>query len=103
MCRLSLDTNLTLNKESIMKVVKSYSTVGLNTKIKGKVKLVQVCFDVLENDEVKVYAQSARNLAPIHAAGAKIITRQELSELPDDPYNDIVFAKAAFGLLGLEI
>lgn len=86
-----------------MKVVKSYSTVGLNTTINGKVKLVQVCFDVLENDDVKVYAQSARNLAPIHAAGSKIITRQELSELPDDPYNDIVFARAAFGLLGLEI
>lgn len=86
-----------------MKTVKNYSTVGLSTVIEDKLRMVRVEFDVKENDTVRVYAVSARNLARIRAVPMKIITRKQLSELPNDPYNDLVFANAAFGLLGLPI
>ena len=86
-----------------MKTIKHYSTIGLNVNIDGKVKMARVFFDVKEDNSVKVYVVSANNLNQIKTLGTKTITREELSNLPDDPANEVVFAEAAFGLFGLDI
>lgn len=86
-----------------MKTIKHYSTIGLNVNINDKVKMARVFFDVKEDNSVKVYVVSANNLNQIKALGTQTITREELSNLPDDPSNEVVFAEAAFGLFGLDI
>ena len=98
-----LDTNLNTNWSKIMKTIKHYSTIGLNVTINGRPKMARVFFDVKEDNSVKVYVVSANNLNQIKTLGTKTITREELSNLPDDPANEVVFAEAAFGLFGLDI
>ena len=86
-----------------MKTIKHYSTIGLNVNINGKVKMARVFFDVKEDESVKVCVVSGHTLNQIKSLGTLTITRQELANLDDDPYNDVVFAEAAFGLFGLDI
>lgn len=85
-------------------LLKNYSTIGLNVN-HGSLKqptAVRVEFDVYGDDDVRVYAVSANNLNRMPALGGITITRKELSELPDDPYDQVVFASAALRLLGLQ-
>lgn len=88
-----------------MKTIKSYSTIGLLATHKNlkKPTLVRVCLDVKEDNSVLVYAESGHTLNKIRYIGQKIITREGLSNLDDDPYNDVVFARAAFEMLDLTI
>lgn len=88
-----------------MKTVKHYSTIGLianHNSFKVR-KLVRVCFDVKEDDTVQVYAVNGHNLSEIRIIPKITITRDELSNLDDDPCNNVVFARAAFALLGLSV
>lgn len=86
-------------------VIKNYSTTGflINHKNLSKRVLARAELDVYGDDDVHVYAVSSRNLEKIRNIGSVTITRKKLSELPDDPYNDTVFAEAVFGLLGATI
>lgn len=86
-------------------MIKNYSTIGLPVTHASLTKptAVRVEFDVYGDDDVRVYAVSANNLNRMPTLGSAVITRRELSELPDDPYNEVVFAEAAFALLSLNI
>ena len=86
-----------------MKTIKHYSTIGLNITINGRPKMARVFFDVKEDNSVKVYVVSANSLNQIKSLGTKTITREQLANLDNDPYNDVVFAEAAFALFGLDI
>ena len=85
------------------KVVKYVNTVGLNTWIGKKLRLVRVSFAIMDDDTVVATVESAHNLSTIKSCGKITMTRKELADMPEDPYNDIVFAKAAFSLFGLGI
>ena len=64
-------------------------------------KLVRVHF--LRNDK-GVYLQlvSGHNLARMPKVNEVLISEEEFSDRPHDPYNDTVEANWAFGLLGCE-
>lgn len=85
-------------------LIKNYSTIGLIGAHNGlkRPTMVRIEFDVYGDDDVRVYAVSANNLGKIKSISGVTITRQQLSDLPDDPYDYSVFAKAAFDLLDIE-
>lgn len=89
--------------ETMATLIKNYSTVGLNARHEGLkgVNMTRVEFDVYGDDDVRVYAVSGHNFERLPIPSITI-TRQQLADLPDDPYNDTVFACAAFRLLGLQ-
>ena len=82
---------------------KYLSTVGLNVGIDNRVKLARVLFKIHDDGVVIATVVSGHTLGQFKRLGSITMTREELNELPDDPYNDIVFAEAAFGLFGLSI
>lgn len=95
----------TSQPEEKLAIIKNYSTVGLlvsHPSFKDRI-LARVEFDVYGDDNVHVYLASANDLSKIDSVGGLTITRKALSELPDNPYNDMIFAKAAFKLLGVSI
>ena len=81
---------------------KYLSTVGLNVAINNKLKLARVSFTI---SDTKVIAKviSGHTLSPFKKLGCITLTRDEFNALPIDPYNDLVFARAAFGLFGLSV
>lgn len=88
----------------LMKPVKYVNTVGLNTSINGRPKLVRVSFALMNDDKTVVATvENGHNLQTIKSLGKRTITRDDLRNMPEDPYDDIVFARAAFALFGLEI
>lgn len=90
-------------KKVIMKPVKYVNTVGLNVNIDGKPKSVRVSFALMDDDKTVIATvESGYNLEPIKSLGKRTITRDELRNMPEDPYDNIVFARAAFALFDLE-
>ena len=59
-----------------------------------------VVFAVKDDSTVHVTVES-RSCNQIKACGTKIITREELSDAPEDQYDNLVFAAWAFKLIGL--
>ena len=81
---------------------KYLSTIGLNVAINNSVKLARVSFTI-DADTVTAQVVSGHTLAPMKRLDSITMTRDEFSALPDDAYDDLVFARAAFGLFGLII
>ena len=81
---------------------KYLSTIGLNVAIHNRIKLARVSFTI-NDDSVKAQVISGHTLAPMKGLGSIKLTREAFNALPDDPYDDLVFAKAAFGLFGLSV
>lgn len=88
-----------------MKTVKYVMTNGLLATGNGLKKhtIAKVVFAIKEDDSVEVTVESARNGNTIDSCGKKVITREQLRNMPEDPYNDMVFNRAAFEMMGLEI
>jgi len=86
-----------------MKTVKYVMTNGLLATGNGlnKPTMAKVVFAIKEDDSVHVTVESARNGNVIDRCGKKIITRDELREIPENPYDDMVFNRAAFEMMGL--
>ena len=83
--------------------MKYLSTIGLNVAINNRVKLARVSFTIKDDGSVKAQVVNGHTLTPFKSLGSITMTRDEFNALPDDPYNDAVFAKAAFGLFGLSV
>ena len=81
---------------------KYLSTVGLNVAIHNRVKLARVSFTI-NDDSVTAQVVSGHTLAHFKRLGSITMTREAFNALPDDPYDDLVFARAAFGLFGLSV
>ena len=81
---------------------KYISTVGLQTHVNNKLKLVRVAF-TLHDDTVTACVENGYTLEPLKALGKRTLSRAEFAALPDDPYNDLVFAQASFALFNLSI
>ena len=81
---------------------KYISTIGLNVAIGNRVKLARVSFTI---NESIVIAQvvNGHTLATMKRLGSITMTRDEFNALPDDAYDDLVFARSAFGLFGLSV
>lgn len=69
----------------------------------GKVELVGVMFERYANDVVLCSVYSGYNSSSLDKYGVLWVSRDEINEMPEDPYNDMVFARAAFELMGLTI
>jgi hypothetical protein len=69
----------------------------------GKPQLLKISFAKLENNVVVATVESARNLSTLRSFGIHYMTRDALRDMPEDPYNNMVFNKAAFALFGLSI
>lgn len=87
------------------KVIKYVMTNGLLVKsdLYKRPFLAKVCFAVMSDDSVEVTVESARNGSTMDKLGKKVITRKQLSEMPDDQYNNMVFNRAAFEMMGLSL
>ena len=81
---------------------KYISTIGLNVAIGNRVKLARVSFTI-KDDSVTAQVISGHTLAPMKRVGSITLTRAAFNALPDDAYDDVVFARAAFELFGLII
>ena len=81
---------------------KYISTVGLQVAINNRVKLARVSFTI-KDDTVTAQVVSGHTLTPIKRVGIITLTREAFNALPDDAYNNLVFARAAFGLFGLSV
>ena len=82
--------------------MKYLSTVGLNVAIGNRVKLARVSFTI-NDTHVTAKVISGHTLGTFKRLGSITMTRDEFNALPDDPYDDVVFARAAFGLFGLSV
>lgn len=71
---------------------------GLN-----KPTMVRVVFSIKEDDSVVVTVEGIYTGKTIDFCGKKTITREELREIPENPYDDMVFNRAAFQMMGLSI
>ena len=83
-------------------MAKYLSTIGLNVAINNRVKLARVSF-IIKNESVTAKVVSGHTLSTLKSVGSITMTRDEFNALPDDPYDDVVFARAAFGLFGLSV
>ena len=81
---------------------KYLSTVGLNVVINNRVKLARVSFTI-KNDTVTACVVNGNTLSQIRKIKKLTMTRDAFNELDYDYYNDLVFARAAFGLFGLSV
>ena len=81
---------------------KYLSTIGLNVAINNRVKLARVSFTI-KDDTVTAKVVSGHTLSPFKKLGSITMTREEFNALPDDYYDAVVFARAAFGLFGLSV
>ena len=82
--------------------MKYLSTIGLNVAINNRVKLARVSFTI-NDDRVTAQVVSGHTLSKMKRLSSITLTRDEFRALPEDPYNDVVFARAAFALFGLSI
>ena len=81
---------------------KYISTIGLNVAINNRVKLARVSFTI-KDDSVTAKVVSGHTLATMKRMGSITMTREAFNALPDDAYDDLIFARAAFGLFGLSV
>ena len=82
---------------------KLVSTIGLNVdfdQYKTR-KLVKVWFEQhIKNGDWVATVESARTGGRLEKLGKVTLTHEQFCDLPDDPYDDAVFASAAFKLFG---
>ena len=78
-------------------------TNGLMVHREGMDKpvLLKIEFAKFANNVVIATVSSARNGSTLHSFGKYYMTRDALRDMPEDPYNSMVFNKAAFDLFGL--
>jgi hypothetical protein len=69
----------------------------------GKVKLVGVMFERYANDMVRCSVYSGHNMSEMNKYGVLWVNRDEVDEMPEDQYDNLVFARAAFKMMGLTI
>ena len=81
---------------------KYLSTIGLNVAINNRVQLARVSFTI-NDDTVTAHVVNGNTLTPIRKIKKLTMTREQFNALPDDPYDDLGFAREAFGLFGLSI
>lgn len=81
---------------------KYISTVGLNTAVGNRLKLVRVAFTVSDT-KVTARVENGYTLAPVKNLGKIVLTHDDFRNLAHDPYDDLVFARAAFALFGLQV
>lgn len=86
-------------------VIKYVMTNGLmaTSELYNKPFLAKVCFAIMSDNSVVVTADNARNGSTMRKLGKKVISRQQLSEMPDDQYDSMVFNRAAFQMMGLSL
>lgn len=65
--------------------------------------LLKICFAKHENNVVIATVESARTGATLHKFGQYVMSRDALRDMPEDPYDSMVFNRAAFALFGLSI
>ena len=82
--------------------MKYLSTVGLRVAINNRVKLARVSFTI-NDDSVTAQVVSGHTLATFKRLGSITLTREAFNALPDDAYDELVFARSAFGLFGLSV
>ena len=82
--------------------MKYLSTIGLNVAINNRVKLARVSFTI-NDSSVTAQVVSGHTLSPMKRLGSITMTREAFNALPDDAYDDVVFARAAFALFGLTV
>ena len=89
----------------IMKTVKYVMTNGLLANGNGLnyPRMVKVVFAIKEDDSVHVTVEDACNGNTMTFCGKKVITREELRAMPENPYDDMVFNRAAFEMMRLSI
>ena len=81
---------------------KYISTVGLNAAVGNRLKLVRVAFTV-SNTNVTARVENGYTLSPVKNLGKIVLTHDDFRNLPHDPYDDLVFTRAAFALFGLQV
>jgi len=88
-----------------MKTVKYVMTNGLLANGNGLSypRMAKVVFAIKEDDTVHVTVEDAHSGLTMTFCGKKIITREELRAIPENPYDDMVFNHAAFEMMGLSI
>ena len=77
--------------------------VGVKVGNDNRGTIAPVLVEIHDGGVVIATVVSGHTLGQFKRLGSITMTREELNELPDDPYDDIVFAEAAFGLFGLSI
>ncbi len=91
---------------SKIKTVKYVSTIGLKVySPKLNRSYLAKVFFAIQSDEKTVFAhvENAHNGNRLNFFGRLTLTRDELREMPADPYNNLIFAEAAFDLFDLQI
>lgn len=79
-------------------------TNGLMVSINEKSpRLLKVCFEKYADDVVIAYVESAQNGSRLPRFGYYYMTRDALRDMPEDPYDGMVFNRAAFQLFGLSV
>ena len=81
---------------------KYLSTIGLNVVINNRVQIARVSFTINEGC-VTAQVVNGNTLSRIRKIKKLTMTREQFNALDYDPYNDLVFAIAAFGLFGLTV
>lgn len=89
-----------MSKKAILKYV---TTNGLMVTGEGlnKPTLCKVWFKVFADNSVEATVENAHTGNTLKRLGTKKMTREDLRNMPEDPYNSMVFNKAAFDLFGL--
>ena len=65
--------------------------------------LAKVCFAIQSDDTVRVTIESGNNGSQMKKLGTKVISRQELRDMPDDDFDNMKFNRAAFAMFGIEV
>ncbi|HAB91912.1 MAG TPA: hypothetical protein DCF43_06200 [Pseudomonas sp.] len=63
--------------------------------------LVKVWFTTMSDDTVEVTVESANSGSTLKKLGKKVISLQQLKDMPHDAYDSMVFNDAAFELMML--
>ena len=66
-------------------------------------KVLKIFFEKLENNIVIATVENAETGSVVKEFGKHYMTRVALSDMPEDPYDGMVFNRAAFALFGIEI
>ena len=99
----AIHTFSSTNIKRFFKMKRKYlSTIGLNVVINNRVKLARVSFTINE-DSITAKVVNGHTLSTFKRLGCITLTREAFNALLDDPYDDLVFARAAFGLFGLQV
>lgn len=80
-------------------------TNGLMVHKEGMKKplLLKIAFAKHENNVFIATVESAHNGSTLHNFGYYYMSRDALRDMPEDPYNSMVFNRAAFALFGLSV